>query len=133
MRDRKPFWFYLTGKEITAGVMLPPGYGIGWRLWSHDAAICFPIPFNFIFGWGRTFWLRMRQGPNERMLTNLYKDAFELGRTSGLLQAKFRKEQLEAAAYQRGWDAALAAVKAEVDRVRRDYEEEANDPPVGSA
>lgn len=42
--------------KINEGTAIPKGYGIAWRDFIRNRAICFPIPFNWFAKWGREFW-----------------------------------------------------------------------------
>jgi len=40
--------------------MLPRGWGVAYYRWDRDEAVCYPVPFNKLIGWGRRIygWLR---------------------------------------------------------------------------
>jgi hypothetical protein len=50
-------------KQRGQGEELPVGYGIAWYEYHRAVAICAPIPLNFVLGWARRIWFRLKQGP----------------------------------------------------------------------
>ena len=46
-------------KIIDGGMQIPKGYGIAWRDFARDQAICYPLILNLIFRWIREiyFWI----------------------------------------------------------------------------
>jgi len=46
-------------KIIDEGMRIPKGYGIAWRDFARDQAICYPIGLNQIVRWARKvyFWI----------------------------------------------------------------------------
>ena len=51
-------------KRVRQGEMLPPFYGIAWRDYSMDEAVCLPVPINLVALIGRRIWAFCKQGSN---------------------------------------------------------------------
>lgn len=53
-------------KEIPESIMIPKYYGIAWINPSKNfMAVCYPIPINFIMGWGLFLLIILKQGPRK--------------------------------------------------------------------
>ena len=50
-------------KEIKEHECTPDWYGVAWVDMSRNIGVCYPIPVNFIMGWGRCFLVILKRGP----------------------------------------------------------------------
>lgn len=75
---------------------LPPGYGIAWRRYETDTAVCYPIPLNILLGWLRAAWFWMRTGAWVKRWDNALSEAYWRGRCDGK-QAVFDEIERRAA------------------------------------
>jgi hypothetical protein len=49
-------------KRINPGALLPRFYGIAWRDYATDQAVCLPVPLNAIGAMLRSCWITLRSG-----------------------------------------------------------------------
>ncbi len=70
-------------RRIRECEQFPPFYGLAWWDILRNQAICLPYPFNYIAGWGRHLWLKLRyaHSPDARKL--VYQEGFHKGWTEG--------------------------------------------------
>jgi hypothetical protein len=68
-------------KRIRPAEMLPAFYGIAWRDWLRDEAICLPVPLNVLARLARAGWVWLRVGGLDVPLNS--RDAYEQGLRDG--------------------------------------------------
>ncbi len=98
---------------IDQGEIVPQGYGVAWRDWNRDAAICYPVPLNVLLGWLRFayIWIRFRAVPHSLdrcirgIIATAERDAYSRGYDRGLRQQD---------GYRAGWSAAFAKIEADL-------------------
>jgi len=64
--------------------------GIAWHNPEQATMICLPVPLNWIAGWARNFWYKVRWGPSNKRDAAIF---FALGKEYG---EGFKDGQLEA-------------------------------------
>ena len=74
---------------VNEGHQIPKGWGIAYSNWDMTQAVCYPLPFNWIIGWGRNIWFKLMHGPKDRFRAAL-STAEQRGYERGELVA-FRK------------------------------------------
>jgi len=68
---------------VREGERLPKYYGLAYRLFNQHAAVCYPIPLNYVVRVYRdlAFWLRFpNPGLHDRAMSDAYDHGFEEGR-----------------------------------------------------
>lgn len=101
---------------VPEGGQFPRGYGIAWRSFDRNGAVCYPIPLNWIMAWLRGTWIWL-QIPNAQRYGSWHYSAYALGIDVG-------RQMPNNAAYQSGYKAAINAVtqnlNSEVERGREE-------------
>ena len=61
--------------------MFPQGYGIAYRAFDRNGAICYPMPLNWVVRWWRAFidWFRFPEGDIGR--ESQWAEAYQRGQT----------------------------------------------------
>jgi hypothetical protein len=77
----------IISKVITPGEMMPKYYGLAYRDFLRDIAICYPFPFNYVVHIVRRYWIRVRyprlRDKYAEWARQLIDMEYEKGRTYG--------------------------------------------------
>jgi hypothetical protein len=63
--------------------VIPRGYGVAYRAWDRDGAVCYPIPLNWLVRWARgaMIWLRFPERATRYEAAN--RAAYDRGYVAG--------------------------------------------------
>lgn len=64
--------------KLNEGSEMPRGYGLAFYYVNRDQAVVFPIPFNYVVGWGYRLWMKFKVGPTT------WQHAYDKGYHQGL-------------------------------------------------
>lgn len=85
----------LTGMEHAMGSRPPWYLGRAYYEPENDFVVLAPIPLNFLIGWGREAYYRLRRGPMgmDGLLEKARSTGFRSGLEAGKRQAEFAYNQ----------------------------------------
>ena len=71
---------YVTAKALMNGERISWYMGVvDWDA-NRQVMILAPIPFNFLFIWGRRLWWRLKGGTRDKALLTAYEQGYQDGR-----------------------------------------------------
>jgi hypothetical protein len=73
-------------KRIQHGQVIPFFYGIAWKDWVSNEAVCYPVPVNMLVAVSRSFFIWMKHGFLTRACDG--REAFNQGMVEGLRMAE---------------------------------------------
>lgn len=79
---------------------MPSGYGIAFLLDTHRAAVCYPMPLNWLVGWARNTRVLLVRGPADPV-TSAFSRGLDKGReiergvTKALVDEAYGRGQVE--------------------------------------
>lgn len=68
-------------KEVREGELLPAWYGVAWRRWDANTAICYPVPLNVLCAWCRGVLIWLKHGG--RIVPSNSREAYAQGLRDG--------------------------------------------------
>lgn len=71
-------------KKISAGTMIPAWYGVAWKEWYSNEAVCFPLGLNLIAAAVRSLYYTIKLAG--RMVSENPRDAYAQGLRDGKRQ-----------------------------------------------
>ena len=83
---------------VPYGEIIPWGYGVAWRAFDRDGAICYPIPLNLVVRLAREVHWRLLVAPRWGIRERHLAERYEAGRLKGEDEARRYVQR----AYERG-------------------------------
>lgn len=114
----------VSGRVIKECDRIPVGYGIGWLRWDRDEAVCFPIPFHWIFGGARAAYIWAIHSYFKDREIRAFEKGFKKGLESGRLMdsSTVRSATQESArkAFESGWNSAVQELAPKIEETRKE-------------
>lgn len=109
-----------TRQAIQYGAKIPFGYGIAYRDFAMDVAICYPIPINLVVRWVRNFYemiaYRIHSTMFQKQLEDIATSSYEKGFKAGQEIRKHEADKLYRQGYENGFQSATAEIYATIMR-----------------